>query len=544
MAYYAKKHESRHRTHTDCPDCLSRKDNLEGTGHKELRTASDLIAGLREDKHALKDALQAALSKNEELYDKVMNLSNDMKEERRKRKAADDELKKARGEVALFDRKVAETKDLLKSREQELVRLERLVDLNSAESNYTGNLEAANRSLKAQVTELRTELEERERSPERSSRKVAKYSSFICNKLNDLPDYFGLFRGRFKSYDEFTEGGLLKTLQFLADLLMFEAQKPGRKVAEDYSDEEVETASHYRSYDKSMQTQADKATSTQVPPRPLTRGDKPISPSIGRDSSYTYAYETPKHLKEAAMKDTSLYSGALRDSTGLIEVLSFQNEKLNRLNQQIAETMASSRTLLNTSGTFDSRARSSTNAFKRDSREPSYQVQTGHTEESFTGTRRDAKAFHEDDYESYDGPSKLHTEQADRFPVSVETRAVSASETQDTLRSPTTAAKSPYSKPSNLPKPSGNTAEPGSAELELPGKTEFLKSPSDKAGPRAKSPNGGVTTAKTAEKKPVKKERVLKTMPVMHRSDGWGSVGEFFGRSEDDKKKQEDAAKK
>jgi hypothetical protein len=479
------------------------------------------MAGLREEKQALKDALQAALSKNEELYDNVVNLSNDMKEERRKRKAVTDELKKARGEVAQFDRRVAETKDLLESREEELVRLERLVDLNSRDSNYTANLEATNRSLKAQVTELRTELEERERSREQGSHKVAKYTSFICNKLNDLPDYFALFRGRFKSYDEFTEGGLLKVLQFLADLLMFEDQKHGGRGTEDYSDEEGEAASQYRSYDKSMQTQAEKATGTQAPPRPLTRGDKQITPSLGRDSACFYAYETPRNLKETAMKDTSLYSGALRDTSGLIEVLSFQNEKLNRLNQQIAETMASSRTLLNTSSTFDSRGRVSSRAF-----------------------RRDAEALHDDNYETYDGPTKLHTEQANRVPVVIETRALSASETSDTLRSPATAARTPYTNPSSLPKPSVSTADPDSAELELPGKTEFLKSPSDKAGPRAKSPNGGKPTAKTVEKKPVKKERVLKTMPLIHRSDGWGSVKEFFGRSEEDKKKQEEAAKK
>mmetsp|Transcript_968 Transcript_968/g.2356 ORF Transcript_968/g.2356 Transcript_968/m.2356 type:complete len:550 (-) Transcript_968:3174-4823(-) len=541
MAHSCKKCEARHRSPLECADCLSRRETAEHSALKELRTASELIVSLREEKHALKGALQSALSKNDELYDKVLTSNHSLKEEVRRRKAAEEELKKARSEIAHFDKKLTEAKILIESKEQELQRMERMVEISSKEGQLT-NLEATNRSLKNEIREMRSELESRFQFSERTQHKISKYCCFISNKLNEVPDFLALFKGRFKNPEDFRgiedEEGVLKILQFLADLLMYEAQKPRSRLKDYYSDEEVEvyqeepTSWQYKSINKSIQTQSEKATNTYetAPVTPYamlsqasSRGEMKKTPSLGRDSSFTYLYkqpyETPKAYKEPSFKETS-YNTGLSDTSGLIEVLSFQNEKLNRLNQQIAETMASSRTLLNTSRALDSRARSAARVFKHE--------EVVHDDESLPTERRMTKALSERDL---------------GIPMIIETKAISGMQAPENLKSPT-AQKSPYEKSTKLPNPFAspkNEIKPAPSEEELPGKTEFLQSPKSTSTVRMRSPNSGRSIIKPGAKKvPPIKEKILKTMPVLHKNDGWGSVKEFFGRSDDDEKRQED----
>lgn len=518
MAFSCKRCSVRHKAVIECPDCLSQRDPTEFSALKELRTASDLIASLREEKNALKVALRTALNKNEELHDKTTANSLALKDEIRRRKAVESEFNRAKAEFAHFDLKVSESKALLQSREQELQRLEHLMEVANTEVRGS-SLEAANRTLKAQVKQLKQQLEERMQVTQRTRRRIDKYCSFINAKLHELPDYLILFRGRFKRSDDMKalddEENILKVLQFLADLLMYEAQKPRPSRKDRRYDEEVSnsreesTPWQQKSVSKSIQTQSDKATSTSVSP-PITpyatslpfgsspmslprfKGDDLRTSILGRDSAVSYLYrhsETPK-AQESPFKEAT-YSAGLSDTSSLIEALSFQNEKLNKLNQQIAETMASSRNLLNTSRNFDNRSvlPNHENRLQEDLSSPSEQ-------RHFTAERAQ----------------------------------VTAGGTQDILGIAVTETLSE----GKVTMQTASDLKSDTTEIELPGVTEFLQPQKTDLSGSAKPSKPIKSNSKPGSKIPATKPRVLKTMPVLHKSDGWKSVKEFFGRSEDE----------
>lgn len=483
MASSCKKCEVRHKTILECPDCLSYRTTTEHSASKELRTASELIRSLREEKHSLKGALQSALTKNDELYDKVLTSSHSFKEEARRRKAAEEELRKAKADVSILDKQFAEAKAKLDSRDQEVSRLQHIVELTSRDGNKTG-LEATNRALKAQVAELERRLDPRLQITCQTQRKIAKYCSFITSKLAELPDYLALFKGRFKRPEQFTtvedEQDVLKVMQFLADLLMFEAQTPKARSEDSDSEDDPDlylqeaTSWQFRSINKSIQTQAEKATNTSdiTSPRPsvtygglsqiISRGDAKKTPILGRGDSFSYLYKQPFEVPKAALKDNffkeTSYSSNLSDTNGLIEVLSFQNEKLNKLNQQIAETMASSRSLLNTSKAADFRARSAASTFQAN----------------------EADMFDNESAPTERRLGKVQSERELAVPKAAEVKELEEPAANQGNKT-TTTAKLPYMKASKLPKPlaiqKALDHKPKATELELPSKAEFLQSP-------------------------------------------------------------------
>jgi hypothetical protein len=619
MAYSCKKCQARHKAVPECPNCLTRREAIEHTAFKELRIASGLVVNLREEKHTLNEALQGAISKNDELYDRMVSCSQALKEEVRRRRAAEEELKTSKAEVVLSGRKVIETEALLSSRERELERLERFVEMNSRDSQIA-YLETSNRKLKAKLDEARSKIEDKERFNEQALQKISKYCNFISAKLTDLPDFLALFRGRFKSLEDFRvhdHQDVLKVLRFLADLLVYEAQKA--KATAEYSEVELDheqfMSSHCRSSDRSMQMQSEKATNTpdsmsptpfhalskaalrnerpqretptsyparsqtnyrsQTPPaypglsspreepqcyqgvprtsnrlelprpstsqsnskadypttylamsQPVSRGAKHETPSLGRDSSFPNLYkdseescETPKGFR--AGKDIPCRE-ELSGTSGLIEVISLQNEQLNRLNQQIAETMLSSRTLLSTPRAVEGRTRSAV----RLSRKPE---ETSEDHGTAEGPRTLKKVLSESDLST---------------PLITKPKAANAAEPNQ-LGSPRAAKPPANLKASTLLRARSKPAEnkPDVSEQALPTKTEFLKADTGSLSERVLSPVASLRTPHARaglSKRPVEmKEKVLKTMPILHRSDGWTSVGEYFKHSDDDEKRRD-----
>jgi hypothetical protein len=617
MAYSFKKCEARHKAVLECTNCLTRREAIEHTAFKELRIASDLVVTLRQEKRTLNEALQGAISKNDELYDNMLSCSQALKEEVRRRRAAEEELKKSKAEAVLSDRTVIETKALLSSRERELERFERFVEMNSRDTQIA-NLETSNLKLKAKLDEARGEIEDKERFGEQTLQKINKYCSFISARLTDLPDFHALFRGRFKSPEDFRVDDyqdILKVLRFVADLLDYEAQKA--KSTAEYSEVEFDhkhfTSSRCQSSERSMLMQSEKATNTpdsaypkplhawspkaltdegsqretptsyparsqtnyrsQTPPaypglsshreepqcyqgvprtsnrlelpRPSTsqsnskgeypstylamsqsvsRGAKHETPSLGRDSSFTNLYkdsgaeelcETPKGFKVG--RDTS-FREELSDTSGLIEVISLQNEQLNRLNRQITETMLSSKTLLSTPRGVEGRTRSAVRVFRK-------------PEET-------------EDHGTAEGPRTLKKVLSERdIPITLGPKAATAAEPNQ-LGSPRAAKPPANLKASTLMRAMSKPAENrlDVPEQELPGKTEFLKAGKGSLSERVMSPVASLRAPNARaglSRRPAEmKEKVLKTMPILHPSDGWTSVGEYFKHSDDDENRR------
>lgn len=373
MAHPCKKPTSRVKpANKRCPDCTFQRLTMEHTVIKELESASDLIASLRSAKRSLKESLQTAFDKCEDMNSKLANSTHSLKSEIKRRKAAENELKAARSQISDLDKQLSECKALMSSREAEAKRLERKEKGNR--EACIANLEASIRDLKAEANGLRQSQEEHTRFVDDVKEQIGKYSSFIGSKLAKLPEYDSIFKGRFKSLDELNaledKRSLIKVLKFLGDLIFFETRNRLTPLKREQCSQALETSydeasgAHLRSFDKSNQTLSDKATDT-LTKEELLKELKPLSSpkprprpiSFDKDSSFSKVYKPPYSSPKAArtqslLRETSFDVG-LNDTSGLIDALSMQNDKLSRLNQQIAETMASSRNLLNSSLTLD-----------------------------------------------------------------------------------------------------------------------------------------------------------------------------------------------
>lgn len=551
MAPSFKKAEFKRKVTLECPNCLTREEKLEHSAYKELRTASELVVSLREAKHALKTALKSALGKNDELYSRFVACAHSLKDETKRRKAAEEELTRARTEAVLVNKRLSHSQAEFDSLEQEL---QRVKSLREKPDNFerTAELEASVHSLRRELESLREQLENQLQFSERTQLKITKYCSFISTKLNELPDYLELFKGRFPG--NFTapidEESVLKLLQFIADLLIFEAENPllDRKVCERelengfYSEDTL--TQPLKSPSKSVQTPSEKGTNTYeaVQDKPYTAlsipsGEALRTPSLGRDCEFTDVntrnYDAPKASTDAfnrpnlyvrRMADHRSFSdeSGLNDTSGLIEVLSFQSEKLSKLNLQIAETMASSRTLLNTSRT-QGNGRYVTAYSTRLSSPKAFGVDSG------IGVKKS----------NFLDEESLLTERKPKVPELVFTNTIETKSDNEPHSPP--SVQSPYFKAPDLSKPTKALPEAAdSPEITRKTRRDTHLSPNESQRTRIRSPpvpRVANLRPKASVQKPADKvERPLKTMPVLYKKDGWSSVSEFFGLCEDDEK--------
>mmetsp|Transcript_27255 Transcript_27255/g.48968 ORF Transcript_27255/g.48968 Transcript_27255/m.48968 type:complete len:492 (+) Transcript_27255:204-1679(+) len=460
-----------------CSECVNRKLTIEHSAMKELEFTTELIAGLRAEKRSLKETLQSALARCEELNEKLSGINHTLHTEVKRRKAAEEELKTSRSENASLDRRLSECKLLLESRDSELQRLERMADKGSRET-HSSSLESFNRSLKTEIGDLRQEQEANSKFVAEVRSQIEMFSSFILSKMHDIPEYNKIFKDRFRSYDELKAPdenvSLLKVLQFLKDLLIFEAQnrlKPKKKeqIIQAYEPEDF-SAVHNRSFDKSMQTQAEKATNT-VEAEVKVKNFSMISPikpkprpiSIEKDNSFSRSlykppFSSPKTLKSPHAHKEASFDAGLSDTSGLIDALSMQNDKLSKLNQQIAETMASSRNLLNTSITLDSSR---------------YPGRSSHYPP-------DPFEMDEPEISSSRKMNKVLSERDLAIPTQLDLKVI-AEALQGSISSPRAPFKerSSEAKHFSFQSPTNRSRRAYNTEQELPGVTEFLKSPKE-----------------------------------------------------------------
>jgi hypothetical protein len=317
----------------------------------------------------LKAALKAALSRTDDYSGQVVTSSRTLQLETKRRKAVEEELNAVTAENSELHRHLTEAREQLRDRAGEVQRLER----EARKEDYIATIETLNRSLKTEITELMKEQEESDRFTAEVRSHVEECSSFISRGLHDLPDYFAMFKGRFRGKEELVSldgtDNLLKVLQFLRDLLIFEAKrrmKDTRLLVSQDVDLPIEQlhSTPAKSLDKSMQTVFEKGTSTGevmyrrvTPPALSVVRPKSRVLDFNRETSLLTAYRPygSPLMSSSMRRDTSLEGGL--NSSDLIGALSVQSDKLSQLNQQITETMTSSRNLLNSSLAHEGRIR-------------------------------------------------------------------------------------------------------------------------------------------------------------------------------------------
>jgi hypothetical protein len=336
---------------TKQPPSSSRLKASEHETALELERASLTISDLRTAKDRLKKALSQSASKVDTLETSLKSLKAELEAERRRYKAQTDQLKRSQLERLKLERQLTE-------KGQELDRQETRL------SKYT---DAGDSSLDAVTPELEAALKDQ--------------TDFVVSQVHGVHELYLLYKERVRCSRLFKESiaagnyavPLLQTLQLIGDFIPTRAvQTPSSKK----SLGRMTPSSWTKLLDKVIQTNSEKSTntSTAIPTpycTPPPHNTKPeellvmshptksdshrlvkasldfeemgISSSIEDDPRELSLNSSPK----VSFTGKPVEGGGISESEKLLSVLSSQNQKLMRLNQQICETMASSKSTLN-----------------------------------------------------------------------------------------------------------------------------------------------------------------------------------------------------
>jgi hypothetical protein len=333
---------------TKQPPSSSRLQASERETALELERASLTISDLRSAKDKLKIAFIQSASKVDTLESALKSLRGELEAERRRSKAQADQLKRSQLERLKLERQLTE-------KGQELDRQETRL------SRYTGD---------TSLDEVSAELEVA----------LKKQTDLVISQVHGVHELYLLYKERVRCSRLFKESiaagnyavPLLQTLQLIGDFILTRAvQTPSSK-----SLGKMPPSSWTKLLDKVIQTSSDKSTntSTAVPTPYWTSPPHNTTPEALLAMRYPTKSESHRLIKasldfeqmgssssiEDGHRELSINSspkvsftekpverGGISESEKLLSVLSSQNQKLKRLNQQICETMASSKSGLN-----------------------------------------------------------------------------------------------------------------------------------------------------------------------------------------------------
>lgn len=316
---------------------------LEGMYDEILHTFHTLNA-INEEKQKLKEALQDVIHKKDELYKEALIYYNSWKKEAEKSSFMHSRLENAENVIANLE-------DLNKDLNQKLAESEvsnaeiikRYNELQRTAKEYTKDRECITQLMK-QNEKLKKELEaiksrkgqdiecvEKVASPLLG--KISKLTEFILMKVKEYSELNQLFRNKVCKGSEFRnfvmkqnwEEAVYKLLQFISELITYQP--------------EPSTPSSLRTQSSSTQTDLHRYSES-----PLIRK----SNMHLYDKSMNASFDT-RVSPSSILRSEDECNRLMHYSDNLLDSIHSHNDRLQRLNQQIHETMASSKRLLGSS---------------------------------------------------------------------------------------------------------------------------------------------------------------------------------------------------
>ena len=327
------------------------KNILEGMYDEILHTFQSLTA-ITEEKQKLKEALQDVIHKKDELYKEALIYYNSWKKEAEKSSFLHSRLENAENVIANLE-------DLNKDLNQKLAESEvsndeiikRYAELQRTAKEYTKDRESITQLIK-QNEKLKKELEaiksrkgqeiecvEKVRSPLLG--KISKLTEFILMKVKEYSELNQLFRSKVCKGSEFRnfvmkqnwEEAVYKLLQFISELITYQP--------------EPSTPSSFRNQSSSTQTDLERYSESPVIPKShIHIIDKSMNASFDTRVSPSSSLRTGPN---SIFRSDDECNRLLHYSDNLLDSFHSHNDRLHRLNQQIHETMASSKRLLGSS---------------------------------------------------------------------------------------------------------------------------------------------------------------------------------------------------
>lgn len=294
----------------------------------------EAISDLKNDKEALKSALQSALMKRDELLERLESYEETTHlhlEKRRQLEMENAQLKRDNGElVRKAEGYRREVQKLANSREEEQREVRDLIE-------KTRGLE------EVQARRLRMDKNDSAWDGD-----LQKYAQFMLEKMETQPELLSLFRGRVSTLRQFwasLQDGryaecLLKSFQFISDLLVFWTHNEHKRVPSESPAKSV-----------SCQTLCDQGTNTHSPERLQERTPRfPVNleasqkPSIDishRIMSPRSVYSNPA-VSPRAYRAEDGYAKLMDESEHLLSSLHYQSDRLVKLNSQLQQTIQNS----------------------------------------------------------------------------------------------------------------------------------------------------------------------------------------------------------
>jgi hypothetical protein len=324
---------------------------LEGLYDEILHTFESLNT-ISEEKQKLKEALQDVIHKKDELYKEALIYYNSWKKEAEKSSFLHSRLENAENVIANLE-------DLNKDLNQKLAESEvsnteiikRYTELQRVAKEYTKDRESIIQLMK-QNEKLKKELEaiksrkgqeiegvDKVRSPLLG--KISKLTEFILMKVKEYSELNQLFRNKVCKGSEFRnfvmkqnwEEAVYKLLQFISELITYQP--------------EPSTPSSLRTQSSSTQTDLERYSESPVTRKShMHLNDKSMNASFDTRVSPSSSLRTGPN---SIFRSDEECNRLLHYSDNLLDSFHCHNDRLQRLNQQIHETMASSKRLLGSS---------------------------------------------------------------------------------------------------------------------------------------------------------------------------------------------------
>lgn len=301
----------------------------ESSNHLQILEA---ISDLKNDKEALKSALQAALMKRDELLERLESYEETTHlhlEKRRQLEMENTQLKRDNGElVRKAEGYRRELHKLANSREEEQRELRDLIE-------KTRSLEEGHaRRLRIDKNDSAWDGD------------LQKYAQFMLEKMDSQPELLSLFRGRVGTLRQFwasLQDGkyaecLLKSFQFISDLLVFWTHNDHKRAP---SDSPVKSVSCQTLCDQSTNTQDRLQDSTPRFPVNFEASQKPAVDTSHRLMSPRSGYSNPVGSPRAYRAEDG-YAKLMDESEHLLSSLHYQSDRLVKLNTQLQQTIQNS----------------------------------------------------------------------------------------------------------------------------------------------------------------------------------------------------------
>lgn len=322
---------------------------LEGMYDEILHTFSSLHS-LNEEKLKLKEALQDVIHKKDELYKEALIYYNTWKKEAEKTSFLQNRLQNAEKAMQKLEQTHSEMhKKLAESEMKNSEYIKRYAEMHKTAKEYVKDRESIsmlvqeNERLKEELDTMKNRRDSLDTFKPASPLmgKISKLSEFILMKVKEYSELNELFRNKVCRGSEFRnfvmkqnwEEAVYKLLQFISELITYQpdASTPINSMmqtshtqtsSERYSDSPVLNKYRTDNFDKTINTSFE----TRVSPSSSLR--------TGLNSMF---------------RSDDKCNRLLYYSDNLLDSIHSHNDRLLRLNQQIHDTMASSKKLLGSS---------------------------------------------------------------------------------------------------------------------------------------------------------------------------------------------------